>query len=116
KQLTDKELVALYKNAQVYVFPSFSEGFGLPLLEAMACGCPVVSSDRTSLPEVGGEAAIYFDPENIDDMVVKISKVLNDQKLRKELISKGDKRVKEFSWQKMAEQTLEVYEQANNQR
>jgi len=110
--ISDEELVGLYKNAQVYVFPSLSEGFGIPLLEAMACGCPVASSDRTSLPEVGGEAAIYFDPENIEDMVVKIKKILDDQKLRKDLILKGQERVKEFSFKKMAEQTLKVYQES----
>jgi glycosyltransferase involved in cell wall biosynthesis len=112
ENLTDQELVALYRNAQAYVFPSLSEGFGLPLLEAMVCGCPVVSSNKTSLPEVGGDGAVYFDPTNIDDMVEKIQKVLNDQKLRKDLITKGEKRYKQFSWQKLAEQTLGVYKQS----
>jgi glycosyltransferase involved in cell wall biosynthesis len=107
--LTDEELVVLYKNAQVFVFPSFSEGFGIPMLEAMACGCPVVSSDKTSLPEIGADAAVYFDPNNLSDMSEKITKALNDQKLRKDLIAKGEKRFKEYSWKKMAEQTQEIY-------
>ena len=109
--ITDKELVALYKSAECFVMPSFEEGFGIPLLEAMACSCPIISSNAGSLPEVGGNAAIYFDPKNIDDVVDKISKVLNDQKLRKTLIEKGQKRYKLFSWQKLTKQTLEVYQQ-----
>lgn len=107
--VTDRELVALYKGAQAYVFPSFSEGFGIPLLEAMACGTPVVSSNQTSLPEVGKDAAVYFNPHDQTDMVKKISLVLNDQKLRKSLIKKGEERVKGFSWKKLAKQTLAVY-------
>lgn len=107
--INDKQLVALYKGALAFVMPSLEEGFGIPLLEAFACGCPVVSSKGGSLPEVGGEAAIYFDPKNIDDMVDKISSVLNNGKLRKELIEKGLQRVKLFSWERLAEQTLEVY-------
>lgn len=108
--VSDEELVALYKNAQVLVMPSFEEGFGLPLLEAMVCGCPVVSSNAASLPEVGGDAAVYFDPHNLDDMVDKISQVLNSKKVSKELVEKGKKRAKQFSWEKLARQTLEVYE------
>jgi glycosyltransferase involved in cell wall biosynthesis len=107
--VNDSELADLYKAAQVYVEPSFEEGFGIPLLEAMSAGCPVVSSDAGSLKEVGAEAAIYFDPRNIDEMVDKITQVLNSEKLRKELTEKGKKRVNDFSWEKMAKQTLEVY-------
>lgn len=109
-QVTDEELVALYKNAEAYVFPSLEEGFGIPLLEAMACSCPVVSSNAGSLPEVGGDAAVYFDPKDVSDMVEKISQVLDNNKLRQELISKGKKRYKQFSWRRMAEETLKVYQ------
>lgn len=108
--ITDKELVALYKNAKMFVMPSFEEGFGIPILEAMKCFCPVVSSNDGSLPEVGGDAAIYFDPYNKEDIVNKISEVLNDESLRKALISRGVRRTKLFSWQKLSRQTLEVYE------
>lgn len=107
--VSDKELAALYKNAQALVFPSFSEGFGIPVLEAMACGCPVVSSNKTSLPEVAGEAAVYFDPKRVDDMAEKINLVLGSPKLRKELVGKGLRRLRQFSWQKMARQTWEEY-------
>ncbi len=107
--VSDEELIALYSSCRVYVVPSFEEGFGIPLLEAMACGAPVASSNRASLPEVGGNAALYFDPNNIDDMAEKISTLLNLEIMRKDLIKKGYERVKEFSWEKMVKQTLEVY-------
>lgn len=108
--ISDEELVALYKSAQVFVMPSLEEGFGIPLLEAFECECPVVSSNTGSLPEVGGEAALFFDPSNTSDMTEKIQQVLINDKLRKELIEKGKKRVELFSWKKLAEQTLEVYQ------
>ena len=116
--VTDEELVALYKNAEAFVMPSFEEGFGIPLLEAMAVGCPVVSSNAGALKEVGGDAAIYFNPasprhpersEGSIEMAEKILEVLTNEKLREELIKKGMMRAKQFSWKKMAEQTLEVY-------
>lgn len=110
--VSDKEMVVLYKKAWCFLMPSLEEGFGIPVLEAMACGCPVVSSDRGSLSEVGGDAAVYFDPDNIEDMVEKISRVLDGKELRRGLINKGLKRYKSFSWQKMAEQTLKVYKQS----
>ncbi|MBI2018967.1 glycosyltransferase family 4 protein [Candidatus Daviesbacteria bacterium] len=107
--VTDEEMVALYKNASSFVMPSFEEGFGIPLLEAMASFAPVVSSNAGALPEVGGDAALYFDPRNTNDMADKISQVLDSEKLKEELIDKGQKRVKFFSWEKLAKQTLEVY-------
>ncbi len=107
--VTDEELVSLYKNALMFVMPSFEEGFGIPILEAMALGCPVVSSNAGSLPEVGGDACIYFNPHDINDMVEKFFQVLNSEERRLELVKKGLKRYKDFSWQKLAKQTLEVY-------
>lgn len=107
----ESELKWLYENAKCYVFPSLSEGFGLPGLEAMAHGCPVVSSNATCLPEIYGDAAHYFDPNDADDMVASILKVLKDEQLRKKLVSLGYKQVARYSWQKMAEQTLEIYNQ-----
>lgn len=108
--ISDQELVSYYKNALCFVMPSFEEGFGIPLLEAFAFSCPVVSSNAGSLPEVGGDAAVYFDPHNSQNMAKKISLVLDNQKLRKDLIDKGLERYKQFSWRKLAKQTLEVYE------
>lgn len=107
--VSDEQLAGLYKNAQMFVLPSFEEGFGIPILEAFACGCPVVSSNRGSLPEVGSDAALYFDPLDINDMAGKISKVLEDKKLRRKLVEKGLRRYKEFNWKDLAEKTLEVY-------
>lgn len=107
----DEELVALYKGAGMFVMPSYEEGFGIPVLEAFACGCPVVSSNAGALPEVGGNAAVYFNPHDMGDMVNKVDKVLNNKNLKNDLIKKGQKRVKLFSWEKLARQTLEVYNQ-----
>lgn len=102
----------LYENCSAYVFPSLSEGFGLPGLEAMVHGAPVISSDASCLPEVYGPAAYYFNPLDTNDMAGKIKLVLSDSKLRQELIEKGRKQSAKYSWEKTARQTLEVYEQA----
>lgn len=107
--VSDEELAWLYNNCAAYVFPSLSEGFGLPGLEAMANGAPVVSSNRTCLPEVYEKAAHYFDPENIDDMATKIADVLDNTSLRKELIKNGANQIEWYSWRKMAKQTHSVY-------
>ncbi len=108
--ITDEQLVALYKNAVCFTSASLEEGFGIPNLEAFACGCPVVASSAGSIPEVGGDAAMYFDPKNQSEMFEKIEDVLNSEKIRQDLIKKGLKRYVEFSWEKLAKQTLEVYE------
>jgi glycosyltransferase involved in cell wall biosynthesis len=107
--VSDEELKWLYTNAAAYVLPSLSEGFGLPGLEAMAHGCPLVSSDATCLPEVYGKAAHFFNPEDPIDMAQKISEVISNEKLRQDLIKKGSEQIKKFSWELMAEQTLAVY-------
>lgn len=107
--VSEGQLRWLYENTACYCFPSLSEGFGLPSLEAMAHGAPVASSNATCLPEVNGNAAHYFDPLNVVEMAEKINDVLTDEKLRKTLIEKGFEQVKKYSWRRMAEQTLEVY-------
>lgn len=107
--ISDEELKWLYQNAEAYVLPSLSEGFGLPGLEAMAHGCPVVSSNATCLPEVYEDAVHYFDPESVEDIAAKTREVLSDSDLRKKLIHRGYARLKKYSWARMAEQTLEVY-------
>jgi glycosyltransferase involved in cell wall biosynthesis len=112
--VTDEELRGLYQNAKLYVFPSLSEGFGLPGLEAMQYGLPVVSSDASCLPEIYGDAAVYFDPLDTKDMAEKISVLLSNEKMRQDLIKAGHERVKQFSWRRMAEETLEVYNQVLN--
>jgi glycosyltransferase involved in cell wall biosynthesis len=104
----------LYEHAAAYVFPSLSEGFGLPGLEAMAHGAPVVSSNATCLPEIYGDAAEYFNPENIQSMVKAINNVLENPNRRAELKRSGAAQVKKYSWQKTAEQTLEVYRKILN--
>lgn len=102
----------LFKNCSVYVFPSLMEGFGLPGLEAMGYGAPVASSNATCLPEVYGDAAHYFNPLDIHDMKRAIEDILVDKALREELIQKGYKQLKKYSWLRMARQTHDVYMQA----
>jgi len=105
----DKNLKFLYSQALAYVFPSFYEGFGLPPLEAMAGGCPVVSSNKSSLPEILGEAAIYFNPEDEGEMIKQIEKIIEDKNLRQEWVKRGYEQVKKYSWEKCAQETLGVY-------
>jgi glycosyltransferase involved in cell wall biosynthesis len=107
--VSEGQLRWLYEHANAYIFPSLSEGFGLPGLEAMMHGAPVVSSNATCLPEVYGDAAHYFNPLNVNEMAEKIDEVLTNERLRKELIEKGNAQVKKYSWKRMAEQTLDVY-------
>ncbi len=108
--VTSEDLPSFYKNAEFFVLPSLYEGFGLPVLEAMQLGCPVITSDISSLPEAGGNAALYFDPKNVDDIKEKMQKVLNDKDLRKKMIDKGHDQVKKFSWEKSAKETLAIIE------
>ncbi len=110
----DIKLEILFKKALVYVFPSLYEGFGLPPLEAMAKGCPVVSSNKSSLPEVLGQAAIYFNPENEADMQTKIEQVIGDESKREDLIKKGYEQVKKYSWWECARKTGEIYKEILN--
>jgi glycosyltransferase involved in cell wall biosynthesis len=108
--VSEGQLRWLYEHTAAYVFPSLSEGFGLPPLEAMMHGAPVVSSNATCLPEVNGDAAVYFDPLDVANMAGQIAKVLGSEKLRHDLIAKGRKQAAQYSWRRMAEQTLDVYE------
>jgi glycosyltransferase involved in cell wall biosynthesis len=104
-----EDLLYLYNAAQVLVQPSFYEGFGLPPLEAMACGTPVVVSNVSSLPEVVGDAGLLVDPENVCELTVAIWRILTDESLRAALVAKGLRRARCFSWEKTAAQTLELY-------
>jgi len=106
----DREAVALLSGATLFICPSKKEGFGINFLEAMALGVPVVLSNASCLPEVGGDAAIYFDPEAKEDLVATIKKVLGAPQLMTTLKEKGLARVQEFSWERMAKETLNVYE------
>lgn len=108
--VSDGELRWLYNDCAAYCFPSLSEGFGLPSLEAMAHGAPVASSNATCLPEVNGAAAHYFDPLDTEDIAAKINDILTDKKLRDSLVKKGFAQVKKYSWEKTATETLAVYE------
>jgi glycosyltransferase involved in cell wall biosynthesis len=109
--VTDAQLRWLYEHCSAYVFPSLSEGFGLPGLEAMVHGAPVVSSNATCLPEVYGNAAYYFDPHDTTDMAAKLAEVVDDPLLREDLVDKGRRQAAGYSWDRMAQQTLDVYEQ-----
>ncbi len=109
--VSDKELIELYKNARLLILPSFYEGFGLPPVEAMACGCPVVVSKLTSLPEVCGEAAYYINPYNVESIAEGICKVATDEALRKNLIQKGLQRARLFSWEKSAKEHIKIFEE-----
>ncbi len=105
----DKELNVLFSRAAAYVFPSKYEGFGLPPLEAMSRNCPVVSSNATCLPEVLGEAALYFDPYDDEDILEKLELILTDEALRKALCAKGFEQIKLFSWEKAGEAVTRLY-------
>ncbi len=106
---TDLDLASLYSKAHAFVYPSLYEGFGIPPLEAMTYGCPVVSSYTSSLPEVIGDAGLTFDPLNVEEMASQLEKVVFDEDLRSILIEKGYQRVQQFSWKNTALQTLEIY-------
>lgn len=107
--LTDSELVYAYKSALCLIFPSMYEGFGLPLVEAMQCGCPVVCSNTSSFPEVCGNAAQYFNPFSEEDIIRKTRLVLDDEHYRNELRKRGYNRSKMFSWDRCAKETLMTY-------
>lgn len=107
---SDKLLALAYTNAKCFVFPSLYEGFGIPTLEAFKCGCPVLLSRASSLPEVGGDAAEYFDPLNPVDMSEKIESVISNDIKRTEMIERGKIQLKNFSWENIAMQTVNVYE------
>lgn len=106
--VSDAQLKWLYQNAECYVLPSLSEGFGLPGLEAMAHGCTLVSSNATCLPEIYGDAAEYFDPRDSSTMQRALSKVLSNEKIQKELVDKGSAQVKKYSWKRMGEEILVI--------
>lgn len=108
--VTDDSLVPLYQNASVFVYPSKFEGFGLTILEAMACGCPVITSNISSMPEVAGESAVLVNPNSDSELAEAILYVCNNEARAKEMEISGLKRSKEFTWEKCASQTIEMYE------
>jgi len=107
--VSSEDLVALYNAATLFIMPSIYEGFGLPILEAMSCGCPVVSSREGSLAEVVGEAGRYIDPYDIDSIAKGIREVFSNANLQKELSQKGIIQSKKFTWRKTADETMGVY-------
>ncbi|MCA1605455.1 MAG: glycosyltransferase family 4 protein, partial [Acidobacteria bacterium] len=108
----EADLPALYSGALCFVYPSYFEGFGLPPLEAMKCGAPVIVGDKTSLPEVVGDAALLADPFEVDSIASAMQRVIADSDLRAQLRVKGLERAKLFDWRETARQTLSVYEKA----
>ncbi|MBI5033444.1 MAG: glycosyltransferase family 4 protein [Chloroflexi bacterium] len=114
--VTQDELPLIYQASRVFVYPSLYEGFGLPVLEAMACGTPVITSNVSSMPEVAGDAGLLINPNSIDELTVALQRALTDSELRVTLAQKGLKRAQSFSWERTARETLAVYEQSFRNR
>jgi len=114
--IPDEDLSAIYSGAQAFIFPSLYEGFGLPVLEAMQCGVPVIASNTTSIPEVVGDAGILIDPHDKEALCQAMSSLLSNQILRQQLKQKGLERAKQFSWAKCADETIKVYHKAINNK
>jgi len=112
--IPEEDLPALYSAAELFVFPSLYEGFGLPVLEAMACGSPVVSSNTSSLPEIAGDAAIFVNPCSVEEIAQAMQEVLKNGRLREKLVQKGLERARLFTWEKTGRETLRVYEEAHS--
>ena len=108
----DEDLPHFYTGADIFLYPSLYEGFGLPVLEAMACDTPVITSNLSSLPEVAGDAALLIDPMNVEEIADSIVRLLTDDSLRRDMQKKGSKRAEFFSWKRAAEQILDLYEEA----
>ncbi len=113
-RVTDLELVTLYSMTDIFAFPSFYEGFGVPLIEAMACGAPVITSNTSALPEVAQDAALFVNPYNIDALADALTRLTNDGSLQEELRQKGYKRVEHYTWARSAQRMLAVYQKLYN--
>lgn len=107
--IPDQDLIALYQMATCLVFPSLYEGFGLPVVEAMTAGCPVITTTSSSLPEVAGDAALLVDPLNAKEMATAMQRILQDEALRQRMISDGHAQASRFSWEQTARLNREVY-------
>jgi glycosyltransferase involved in cell wall biosynthesis len=114
-RVSDLELITLYSMADIFAFPSFFEGFGVPPLEAMACGAPVITSNTSSLPEVAGDAALLVDPTNTEALANAILRLLEDEQLREDLRQKGYERAGQFSWAASAQKMLAVYQRLHRE-
>lgn len=106
---SNEELANLYKQALGFIFPSFYEGFGLPILEAMSANCPTIISNASCFPEIAKDASLYFSPENQEELAYQMLRLIDDNSLRQDLIARGNERIKDFSWDKSAQQHMEVY-------
>ena len=111
-EVDDNELAFLYSKAKLFVFPSLYEGFGIPILEAFNCGCPVALSNTSCFPEVAGNAAVYFDPTDEKSILNAVESVIYDEKKANSLRKKGFEQAKNFSWEKTAKETKKVYQKA----
>ena len=109
--IDEEDKVPIYKLAQIFVFPSLYEGFGMPVLEAMAAGVPLITSNVSSLPEVAGDAAILVDPLSEDEIFEAYKKILSDEKLKREMVQKGLEQAKKFEWKKSVEMLEKIYEE-----
>jgi glycosyltransferase involved in cell wall biosynthesis len=115
KGISDEELCALYNGAEVFIFASIYEGFGIPLLEAMNCGTPVVAANSSCLPEIAGDAALYFEPLDCEDLKVTLNRLLTDQSLKEKMIKSGFVQAANYDWKKTVAETYEVYKKVLNQ-
>lgn len=107
-RVDDSELINLYQNAYAFIFPSFYEGFGIPPLEAQSCGCPVLASNKASIPEILGESALYFDPFNEEEIVLAMISIIKDENIRLGLIKKGHENIIRFSWEISADKMIDL--------
>jgi glycosyltransferase involved in cell wall biosynthesis len=112
--IEEEDKPCLYNLAEIFVYPSFFEGFGLPPLEAMACGVPIIVSNKSSLPEVVGEAAIVVDPARIEELVSAIRNILEDRNLKERLINRGLERIKNFKWENGAKKFINLIKKYDN--
>ena len=109
--LSDDTLSILYQNAQLFIFPSIYEGFGIPILESFSCGCPVACSNTSSFPEIAQDAAAYFDPMDEASIYNCINDLLFNYEYKEKLVDKAYRRLEEFSWEKTATKTLKIYKE-----
>jgi alpha-1,3-rhamnosyl/mannosyltransferase len=107
--IPDNDLKIIYNGAQALIYPSLYEGFGLPIVEAMACGCPVICSNTASMPEVAGDAAVLIDPSRSDELAHAIEIIVHDTTFREKIMAKGFNRAKNFTWSNTAAQTLDIF-------
>lgn len=112
--VADEDLAALYSGAEAFVFPSLYEGFGLPVLEAMQCGCPVIASNSSSIPEIAGDAAVLVDPYDGDSMTEAITRVFHSPSLRDQMSERGIKQAEKYSWSKRAKNMVDIYDKINS--